>query len=393
LENGPLRIDLNGNVGVTDIAWTNVANMLYIEAPAGVGFSYSNTSADYNTNDTRTAEDNYIFLQNFIQQYPQYKGRDTWVSGESYGGVYVPTLSQNIIAGPNKQLASQFKGFMVGNPVIGCDDDGPPRQFDIYYWHGLVSYTHYAEWHANGCPIDYIKFKCLDIYRKVINEIGVIYQQAPTELPSLDPDDLYQDFCTGNGTLEFAIQNPLVKQDCTSIDDLLTNYLNQASVQQAIYARPTTWASCTNDLNYTGNYASIIPFYNELFEERPDLKILVYSGDIDVATVPFPITQKCLNDLARLQVQNWQPWYVNGATAGYWEVFDRYTYATVKGAGHEVPQYQPLTAYNLFTRFLAKGSLASVDDVQTKKMLALRASRLSQRLRQGSVLRQFQNNQ
>ena len=42
----------------------------------------------------------------------------------------------------------------------------------------------------------------------------------------------------------------------------------------------------------------------------------------------------------------WRPWTVNGITAGYWEEFDRYTFATVKGAGHTVPQYQPLTSFD-----------------------------------------------
>jgi serine carboxypeptidase-like clade 2 len=392
MENGPLRVDMNGNVAITDIAWTNVANMLYIEAPAGVGFSYSNTTADYNTNDTRTASDNYQFLQNFLQEYPQFQGRDTWVTGESYGGVYVPTLSQLIVSGADKGLAAQFKGFMVGNPVIGCEDDGPPRVFDIFYWHGLISYSHYSQWQANNCPTDFIKFACANIYKESLREIGIIYQQDALEQPSLDPDCLYQDFCTGNGTLEFAIQDPKIKDDCTSIDDDLTSYLNNPAVQAAIFARPAVWASCTNNINYTGNYPSIIPFYNEIFAERPDLKILVYSGDVDVDTVPFPVTQKCLADLDRPLVQHWQPWYVNGATAGYWEVTDKFTYATVKGAGHEAPQYQPLTAYNLFTRFLANGNLASPDDVETKKMLALRAQKNVRRLRQGAVLRNFLKN-
>jgi hypothetical protein len=44
-------------------------------------------------------------------------------------------------------------------------------------------------------------------------------------------------------------------------------------------------------------------------------------------------------------------------TAGYVEVYDKYTFATVRGAGHEVPQYQPLFAQTLFTRFLQTGSL------------------------------------
>jgi len=221
-----------------------------------------------------------------------------------------------------------------------------------------------------------------------LREIGIIYQQIPV-LPSLDPDDLYQDFCTGNGTLEFSVQNPLVKQDCTSVDALLTDYLNRADVQSAIYARPTKWISCTDNINYTGNYPSMIPFYETFFAERPDLKILVYSGDIDVDTVPFPVTQKCLYDLQRPNTQAWRPWYVNGATVGYWEVFDRYTYATVKGAGHEVPQYQPLAAYNLFTRFISSGNLNSEDDESARRQTALRALKNSQSLRQKSALRRL----
>lgn len=43
-------------------------------------------------------------------------------------------------------------------------------------------------------------------------------------------------------------------------------------------------------------------------------------------------------------------------TAGYVEIYDKYAYATVKGAGHEVPLYQPYLAFYLFQRFVVEGS-------------------------------------
>ena len=46
-----------------------------MDAPAGVGYSYSNTPSDYNTNDNKTADDNYAFLQLWMQRYPQYSVR------------------------------------------------------------------------------------------------------------------------------------------------------------------------------------------------------------------------------------------------------------------------------------------------------------------------------
>eukprot|EP01103_Thecamoeba_quadrilineata_P015789 TRINITY_DN5086_c0_g2_i1.p1 TRINITY_DN5086_c0_g2~~TRINITY_DN5086_c0_g2_i1.p1 ORF type:complete len:486 (+),score=93.35 TRINITY_DN5086_c0_g2_i1:24-1481(+) len=390
VEHGPFRPNIQGGLDFNPLTWANVANMLYVEAPAGVGFSYSNTTSDYNTNDTQTATDNYNFLLGFLQEYPEYQGRDIWIAGESYGGVYVPSLSQRIITGENEQLSNALQGFMIGNPVFRCGDDTIQAQFNLYYWHGLVSYTNYLNWTNHGCNGDWYKVTCLEIYNTTLSEIGIFDQEVVVStgppslpLPSLDPDDLYQDFCTGNGSLSFSIEVPSIEEDCTSIDTLLQNYLNQADVQVAIHARPTDWTACTNNINYTRNYVSMLPFYFDFFKERPDLNILVYSGDVDIATVPFAITQKCLNELGRKTTQNWQPWYVNGATAGYWEVHEGFTYATVKGAGHEAPAYETWNSYNLFTRFLATQSLND-PSLAAQKKLGLRRTR---HLRQGHILR------
>ena len=75
-----------------------VANVLFLESPAGVGFSYSNTSSDYNqTGDRITAKDAYIFLINWLERFPEYKSREFFITGESYGGHYVPQLAYTIL--------------------------------------------------------------------------------------------------------------------------------------------------------------------------------------------------------------------------------------------------------------------------------------------------------
>lgn len=78
-----------------------VANVIFLESPAGVGFSYSNTSSDYKTGDSKTAEDNYIFLINWLERFPEYKTRSVYISGESYAGHYAPQLAATIL-GHNK---------------------------------------------------------------------------------------------------------------------------------------------------------------------------------------------------------------------------------------------------------------------------------------------------
>lgn len=94
-----------------------VANVIFLESPAGVGFSYSNTSSDYATGDKKTAEDTYTFLVNWLERYPQYKTRDFYITGESYAGHYVPQLAYTILS-RNKytnQTIINLKGIAVSS--------------------------------------------------------------------------------------------------------------------------------------------------------------------------------------------------------------------------------------------------------------------------------------
>lgn len=75
-----------------------VANVIFLESPAGVGYSYSNTSSDYDlSGDERTADDAYVFLVKWLERFPEYKDRAFYISGESYAGHYVPELAATIL--------------------------------------------------------------------------------------------------------------------------------------------------------------------------------------------------------------------------------------------------------------------------------------------------------
>jgi serine carboxypeptidase-like clade 2 len=392
-ENGPLRAVNNGaQVVYNNLAWTNFANMLYLEAPCGVGFSYSNNPLDYLTDDTQTAEDNYLFLQNFLNAFPQYQGRDLWITGESYAGVYIPTLANNILSNKTNPLASQLRGLMLGNPVIGCSSaNSNAVTFNTLYFHGLVSYKWRADWKQYNCDTT-PKAQCDAILANALQEVGKIVQELAIvkggvqAQPSLDPDNLYQDFCTNNGTLEYAATIPV---GCTP--DASTTYLNRGDVQKAIgVTKRIEWSTCSSKVIYTSNAGSMIPYYERIFALKQNLSVLVYSGDIDIMTVPHALTQACLADLDQSTTTPWAPWFVNGATAGYWEQFETFSYATIKGAGHEAPGYQPLTALNMFARFLVNQTLDDLNQ-QTKTKTAVRQP-IRRPLTQGMILRQLRAN-
>ena len=78
------------------ISLISAANVLFLETPSGVGFSYSNISYNYR-GDPKTAGANYAFLVNWLERFPEYKKRDFYIAGESYAGHFVPQLAHVIL--------------------------------------------------------------------------------------------------------------------------------------------------------------------------------------------------------------------------------------------------------------------------------------------------------
>lgn len=73
-ENGPCHF-VNGESkpSLNEHSWNNEVNMLYIDQPIGVGFSYGN--GDVTSTET-AAPYVWKFLQAFYAQFPQYENRD-----------------------------------------------------------------------------------------------------------------------------------------------------------------------------------------------------------------------------------------------------------------------------------------------------------------------------
>jgi len=96
-EHGPCIIDDGETfVKTNPHPWNERANMLYLESPAGVGFSYLNNEDDVKTNDMQQSMDAYEALLSFYEAFPEYLANDLYITGESYAGIYVPYLAWQI---------------------------------------------------------------------------------------------------------------------------------------------------------------------------------------------------------------------------------------------------------------------------------------------------------
>jgi len=86
-ENGPCSVNEDGATTTPNpFSWTEAAHVLWLDQPAGVGFSYG---AENDSGEEMVSEDAYFFLQAFFQTYPEYAKSPLFIIGESYAGVSI----------------------------------------------------------------------------------------------------------------------------------------------------------------------------------------------------------------------------------------------------------------------------------------------------------------
>lgn len=119
VENGPFRIHKSMKLSIRPYRWTKLANMIYIDNPVGTGFSFTGSEDGLSRNEDQVGRNLYEALQQFYTMFPQYQNGEFYVTGESYGGKYVPAISYRIhLENPNAKLKIPLKG--TGIKLIVC---------------------------------------------------------------------------------------------------------------------------------------------------------------------------------------------------------------------------------------------------------------------------------
>ena len=106
-ELGPIRLNGDGSLSANPYGWNLHANVLFLESPAGVGFSYKTDSSNYRTDDHASAQLNFEALHSFYRKFPYLTENNFYITGESYAGVYIPMLSMLAL---EHRFPKNFKG-------------------------------------------------------------------------------------------------------------------------------------------------------------------------------------------------------------------------------------------------------------------------------------------
>ncbi|KAF6989546.1 hypothetical protein CFC21_006874 [Triticum aestivum] len=349
-------------------AWNQAANLLFLDSPAGVGFSYTNTSFEIDPpGDNSTAHGSYAFLVRWFQRFPQHKMKEFYIAGESYAGHYIPQLA-NIIVDENKKASRgnyiNFKGILIGNAYMDGDTD-LQGIVDSSWHHAIISDTLYATY-LRSCNFsaEILSREC----EVALGEFNVLHDLIDIySLYAPNCERGYPDFNTsfspqiGPTTSRFdLLRIPMGYDPCTQT--YATEYLNREDVQRALHANttgvPYPYSLCRDSINvlWHDSDKTVLPIVKKLAQEG--LRIWIFSGDTD-GRIPTTSTRYTLKKLGLPIKEDWSPWFSHKQVGGWSVVYDGLTFVTVRGAGHMVPTSRPEQALELLEHFLANRNLPS----------------------------------
>ncbi|KAA3682185.1 cathepsin A (carboxypeptidase C) [Paragonimus westermani] len=355
-DEAPLVLWLNGGPGCS-----SMEGLLEENGPFVVQAGQRLTLNPYSWNNTSL--NNYHALLNFFEKFPTYKNRDFFIFGESYAGVYVPTLAVRILKNPTTGL--NLKGVAVGNPLTSFKLNDNSLIYFLYY-HGLVDESLWDDVLNNCCGsqcankcmfTDNNSSLCQNTLTSVLNALSGLniydlYSACAGGVPEaftrkksssmwgqkgfakrLDVANLFR-----NSLFLKSLKqtHPSLFVDIPCIDDSrITSYLNQPDVRKALHVDLgflPEWELCSDEVYE--NYANI---YEDLSEQF--LYLLKQKVTSAMKHWLFEDTDKTK------QVGGVYKIMTTTGNAPLW-------YVTVRGSGHMVPENKPVAAYHMITQFI-----------------------------------------
>eukprot|EP00928_Gymnodinium_smaydae_P043949 TRINITY_DN29355_c0_g1_i1.p1 TRINITY_DN29355_c0_g1~~TRINITY_DN29355_c0_g1_i1.p1 ORF type:complete len:507 (-),score=75.46 TRINITY_DN29355_c0_g1_i1:387-1907(-) len=375
IENGPCRVE--GRSGSAyemqrnPYSWNEVANVVWVDQPIGVGYSTPGKRVD--GTEKEVAENMIIFLQAFYAKFPHFLDVPLFITGESYGGHYIPAVATRVLR-QNGRGVGQLAGVAIGNGLVD-----PTVQFaskpDMAFTggtgsslkKGVVDAQSYAEMKKalpaceagiracqksvpphNGCLESYVS--C------------VLSQVLPVQATGKNPYDLRRPCET--------IPNPAdpVSGMCYNIS-LQTQFLNEPSVKARLGVPPSRrWTAC--------NLTLVVPFIvsgdelmsyrkNVLELLRADVQVLVYAGDTDFM-VDWVGCRNWVANLPWEHQKDWlsapnEPFVLHNRSRGMKQSAYGLTFLQLYDSGHMVPMDQPEVALQMLADFIKNAPLRTTE--------------------------------
>ncbi|XP_023766630.1 serine carboxypeptidase-like 13 isoform X1 [Lactuca sativa] len=362
-ELGPLNFDLDNDLDnitliLNPTTWTQMANIIFVDIPAGAGFSYAETKDGWISSDNILADHANAFIKKFLNDHPKFLKNPLYIAGISYIGIVVPKITLDLYEGNERgdQPTLNIQGYILISPLTDKFMDFNSR---LEYAHrmALISDDIYKSaiknCYGNYVDIDTANSLCVNSLHQ--------YEQCTCRI---NMDNILEPFCDENDPMP----------DCQeAFEKVVTIWANNDVVQKSLNIRQGKtgrFEELNNTMHYQQGKNDTFCYSYDIFSSFPyhkklstkNCKSLIMSGDHDM-TFPYVGVEHWIGSLNLSVEIPWNPFYVDDQVGGYAMkyVHNNYslTYATVKGAGHLVPHYKPKETIVLVERWFSSQTYSS----------------------------------
>lgn len=349
IENGPCLLSKNGSLHRNPYGWNANANVVWIDQPAGVGFSYGNVD-EYDTNEKEIGQDMYRFIQEFFQAHPEYKTQPFYVFGESYGGHYVPAVANRIFVENQRKtgIHINLQGVGIGNGLT--DPQVQYRSYPEMAYHNTYGVT--AVSHMTYVAMKMAAEVCVAMIKACQNmKSACLAAESFCNAALLLP---YQQSGLNVYDIREKCEHPPMCYDFSNVE----KFLRMDEVLRKLNVDPhgPKWTAC-NPVVYAGFAFDWMKNFQQLLVPllESSIRVLVYAGDADYIVNwigckawTLALDWKLKNQFASAHDVDWK---VNNATAGKIRTAGALSFVQVYNAGHMVPLNQPENSLELLRAF------------------------------------------
>lgn len=354
-------------------SWNTHANMLYIESPAGVGYSYFWGNDSHTFDDLSSSEDNYAALLQFFVKFPEFKTNDFFISGESYAGIYVPYLAWQVLQ--HKSDGVNLKGIIVGNGVTNWTYDCTPAYVGMGFWHALYGTSLHDKIEELGCTFAILEEskECEELERQfnhLVEKVNIydVYRECyyDSEESRVGTAMIGGELKTYKRGMTAKEYTPFLFKKHKNLELVPpcvygsgpSDYFNRQDVRDSLHIETNqTWELCTERISYNSGEKGSYWIYPIL--KQAGVRAMHFSGNADGA-VPTQGTRDWMETLNWKKTALYAPFYIeNKQVGGFVEEYDGITFVSIQGVGHMAAQWSPVATKHAVYSFINSQPIAN----------------------------------
>lgn len=368
MEAGPFRVNKQGEVTYNNGSWHKAGDIVFVDQPAGTGFSYSD---DYDETLAAVVHHFIRFLEKYYELFPEDSENEIILAGESYAGQYIPYIAEGIL---NRNKDSQdesskfnLKGLLIGNGWIA------PNEQSLSYLPYSVQAGILKKENPNWTSVMHQHEKCQNIVNQInggtleegVNANDVVSRECEQVLNlilkvTLDNDAAKNQQCVNMYDFTLKDSYPSCGMNWPPDLEYVNPFLNDKSVLNQLNVKlHQLWSECSGPVGRHLRNKNTEPAVSLLPGILEKIPIILFNGNRDIIC-NYIGTENFIKNLEWNGAKGFpeeakaQDWKYEDEIVGYIRSARNLTFVNVFDASHMVPFDKPHVSRSIIDLLLGE---------------------------------------